>query len=1859
MTIPVLQPGDRIAIINRGESANRFLNALEDFNRERGTELRSVALFTRPDQHARFVQRADFSFCLGDALEPDLAVPSDAHAPVLKSPYLQYERLREALVETGSKAVWVGWGFVAEHAEFSDMCREMGIVFIGPTGDAMRKLGDKIGSKHLAESAGVPVSPWSKGPVADVKEAKKHGKKIGYPLVIKATAGGGGRGIRKVLSEDALLDAFESATSEAAKAFGDGTVFMEKMIIGARHLEVQVLADTHDHVWAVGVRDCSVQRRNQKVIEEGPAPILTPEQEQHLREAACNIARASTYHNAGTAEFLYHQESGEFYFMEMNTRLQVEHPVTEMTTGFDMVKGQLHVAMGGVLEGASPETVGHAIEVRLNAEDPYNQFAPSPGRIELFNPPGGPGIRVDSGIETHSEIPSAFDSMVAKILAYGRTREEALARLARAVRDTTVVIQNGTTNKSFLLELLDHPVVQDNSYHTAWLDGLMADGHFGAHRNQQVALIAAGIEMYSMLLHEQRRDFFQTVSRGRPQRLPVAGNAEVEMKLNGQSYKLQIRLIEPKYYQVIHEGRFFNVKMVADTPYKSRIYYDQVKYDCLITPKQDDYQVEVNGLRYLVEKDSGGIVKSNSPALVLKMHTQEGQTIKEGEPLLSLEAMKMEMLMQSPLSGTVRQVFVKAGDQVAAGDPLVSIEADKENAGGETTVGEQVVFAYDSQPEQERDQHEQVMRECRGFMKGFDIHSESFDTLQARLSDTVRALAQSEIGKNTLIDFLDDIYQLYHDVEFLFLKEVSLSETDISSPEQNFFIYLALLRSGQDHPMEDFNETLKQVYSHYGVSLENPIDELEEVIIRLFSSRHHHDFKIKLLRCLHDAISGSGAFTENNLLKTLVDKQIQKSRLAFRALHNLLVDFYYSVFEHASFTSVSQIPPAKIHEVVDHILVLTAGEQRDKVMQQLIYSPHALVKLLVSRFENADDTQRIMLLEILMRRMHLEVSLHDVQSCQEGERVFVSCTYSLDRNRVWSVGYGDRFENLEAVLQHAGKNVKQQRDVNEVELDLYLYSDETLADEEYHAKLAKALAVFPKVSLLGKVRVMISDSLSIPRCFLFIHDQSGYRERRSYRGLTENMGQRFYIERLQGFHTERLATEEHIYLFHCKARENDEDQRLIAFTEIREQPPEQSHDGYVYPALHREFLRVLRALRQKQNQFGPKSSGSFYWNQVIIYIRPLLNVSRESLLAYLRFIISGYEHVHLEKVRIYCLLAQPHGDVANLQIEVNFPADVGMEFRYSPPSTPAIKPLSSRDLRHALARRRGLNYPYEVLELLTNGYFYRGEFEEYDMERDDQGGWQAVPVKRPPGQNRIGIVFGIISNYTPGHQEGMRRVIVLNDGNFGLCALSEPECRSILAAIDLAKQERLPLEWFAVSSGAKISMENGTENLDWTARVLREIIHFTQQGGEINIVVDGINVGAQSYWNAEATMMMHTAGCLIMTPRGTMVLTGKGALDYAGSVSAEDNIGIGGMQRIMGPNGQAQYPAKNLLDACQILFRYYSFTYCRPDETYPRAHLVEDAVDRDVTQAPYSFELTPDFTNIGDIFSDATNPGKKKPFDMRQVMRTVADKGCRPLERWPLMAESDTALIWDVTVGGYCATMIGIQSFPIKRRTEVPNDGPDTWSGGTLFPLSSKKLARGINAASGRRPVVILANLSGFDGSPESLRRLQLEYGAEIGRAVVNFKGLILFVVLSRYHGGAYVVFSNVLNPGLKAVALEGTFASVIGGAPAAAVVFPRVVRKRALADPRITSLQKQLEVVAPSRRDALRREYQETFDEVYRAKQTEMATEFEEVHTVERAKQVGSLDDIIKPQQLRTFLVEKLAEEYKTQALVKGDGNA
>jgi acetyl-CoA carboxylase carboxyltransferase component len=533
-----------------------------------------------------------------------------------------------------------------------------------------------------------------------------------------------------------------------------------------------------------------------------------------------------------------------------------------------------------------------------------------------------------------------------------------------------------------------------------------------------------------------------------------------------------------------------------------------------------------------------------------------------------------------------------------------------------------------------------------------------------------------------------------------------------------------------------------------------------------------------------------------------------------------------------------------------------------------------------------------------------------------------------------------------------------------------------------------------------------------------------------------------------------------------------------------------------------------------------------------------------------------------------------------------------------------------------------------------------GRVVEHDL--DDAG--RLAPVDRPPGLNKAGIVVGVVTTPTDLYPEGVTRVMLSGDPTRALGAVSEAECSRIIAALDLAEQLGVPVEWYALSAGARISMDSGTENMDWVARGLKRIIEFTQAGGEINVVVAGINVGAQPYWNAEATMLMHTKGVLVMTPDSAMVLTGKQSLDFSGGVSAEDNFGIGGYDRVMGPNGQAQYWAPDLKGARDILMTHYAHTYIAPGEAGPRRAATADPADRDITTAPHEIADS-DFATIGDIFSAATNPDRKKAFDIRTLMRALADQDHPTLERWAGMADAETAVVFDAHLGGWPVCLLGIESRNVPRRGFPPTDGPDTYTAGTLFPRSSKKAARAINAASGNRPLVVLANLSGFDGSPDSMRHLQLEYGAEIGRAIVNFDGPIVFCVISRYHGGAFVVFSKALNPRMTVLAVDGSFASVIGGAPAAAVVFAGDVDARTAADLRVRELEARLQSAPEAVRTPIAAELGTVRAAVRAEKLAEVATEFDTVHSIQRAVEVGSVDRVIDPHELRPQIIAVLDE--------------
>lgn len=439
----------KVLIANRGEIAVRIIRACRELG------IRTVAVYSEADKEAMHTELADEAVCIG----PCKASES----------YLNKQQILSAAVLTKAEAIHPGFGFLSENSQFAEMCEACHITFIGPKSQTIDEMGNKIHARQLMKKAGVPVIPGSDGAIVDVKQALEIANQVGYPVMLKAAAGGGGKGIRKVLSEAELPGAFASAQQEAKAAFGNDEMYLEKIIYPARHIEVQILGDKYGNVLHFGERDCSLQRNNQKVLEESPSVVISETNREKLGKIAVKAAKAVSYENAGTIEFLM-DLSGQFYFMEMNTRIQVEHPITEMVTGVDLVKKQIEVAAGEKLTIKQEDIKlrGHAIECRINAENPAFHFAPSPGKIEnLLLPSGGMGLRVDSAMYSGYAIPPFYDSMIAKIIVHGQSRFEALMKMQRALGE--LVTDGVTTNAEFQMDLISHPNVIAGDYDTSFL----------------------------------------------------------------------------------------------------------------------------------------------------------------------------------------------------------------------------------------------------------------------------------------------------------------------------------------------------------------------------------------------------------------------------------------------------------------------------------------------------------------------------------------------------------------------------------------------------------------------------------------------------------------------------------------------------------------------------------------------------------------------------------------------------------------------------------------------------------------------------------------------------------------------------------------------------------------------------------------------------------------------------------------------------------------------------------------------------------------------------------------------------------------------------------------------------------------------------------------------------------------------------------------------------------------------------------------------------------------------------------------------------------------------------------------------
>jgi acetyl/propionyl-CoA carboxylase alpha subunit/acetyl-CoA carboxylase carboxyltransferase component len=1810
----------RIAIVNRGEAAMRLIHAVRELTAETGSRIETVALHTDVDRTATFVREADIAYDLG---------------PASARPYLDLKALERALVDTGADAAWVGWGFVAEDPAFAELCEKVGVTFVGPNADAMRKLGDKIGAKLIAEEVGVPVAPWSRGAVETLEAAKEAAARIGYPLMLKATAGGGGRGIRVIRSAEELDDAYERTSQEAARAFGSGIVFLERLVTGARHVEVQVIADGQGTAWALGVRDCSVQRRNQKIIEESASPVLSPEQTAELKSSAERLAVAVGYRGAATVEFLYHPGDRLFAFLEVNTRLQVEHPITESTTGFDLVKAQLHVASGGLLEGAPPAERGHAIEARLNAEDPDRDFAPSPGHISRLDLPAGPGIRVDTGVSEGDTIPADFDSMIAKIIAYGRNRDEALGRLRRAMADTTVIIDGGATNKSFVLDLLDQPEVIDASADTGWIDRVRAEGRLVTHRHSAVALAAAAIEAYEEEERAERQRLLSTAFGGRPQVRHESGRP-LDLKLRGVGYRVRVARVGAHRFRVgIEAGenaRTADVELDRFDQHTGQVTVNGVRYQLLTATHGPIHLVEVDGVTHRVSRDEGGVVRSPAPALVVATPLAVGDEVEAGAPVLVIESMKMETVLRAPFKARLKESAVSVGSQVETGAPLLRLEPLADEAAEDTSGGDAVELDLPAAPATipARARATRGQEDLRSLLLGFDVdpHDERRvldDYLAARRAateDGYRPLAE----ELELVEVFADLAELSRNLP---AGEDSGGDNHVHSAREYFHTYLQSLDVERAGLPAAFQAKLAKALGHYGVTDLERTPELEAAVFRIFLAlqRGSADAAVvtALTRAWLEEVPPDETLREPAGLA--MERLVAATQVRFPVIADLARGVVFAWFGQPLLRRNRARVYANIRNHLRHLDTHPDAPDRAERIAEMVRSTEPLVRLLGQRLARADLDNSVML-EVLTRRYYGNKGLTGVRTMSAAGCDFVVA----ERGGAWLVSAAVSFDALGDALRGLAELVNGDHGVD---ADIYLAWDDQPADSD-----AMAAALYEVVGahhLPIRVRRLTATIAGRGGSVMHHHvtfrpSTTGMTEERLIRGLHPYIAQRMQLERLRKFDLTRLpAADEEVYLFQCAARENPSDERLFAFAQVRDLTELREQDGRLValPTAEDTIAACLDSIRREQSRRPSKKR--LNTNRIVVYVWPPVDITRAELEMIAERVLPTTAGAGLEEIEF--IARQRHketGTLTKIAVRITFDATGGSELTVGAPSDAPVEPLDGYRQKVLRAAVRNTVYPYELTGLL-------GRFVEHDLVDG-----ALVPVDRPKGQNSAAMVVGVVTTPTERHPEGVTRVVLLGDPTKSLGALSEPECSRVIAALDLAERMAVPLEWYALSSGARISMSSGTENMDWVAAALKRIVEFTQDGGEINIVVAGVNVGAQPYWNAEATMLMHTKGVLVMTPDSAMVLTGKQALDFSGGVSAEDNFGIGGYDRVMGPNGQAQYWAPNLAAARDVLMAHYDHTYVVPGEPAPRRAATSDPIDRDISDFPHTVADS-DFTTVGEIFSAAANPDRKKAFDIRTVMRALADQDHPVLERWAGMADAETAVVQDVHLGGLPVCLLGIESRSVQRRGFPPTDGPDSYTAGTLFPRSSKKAARAINAASGNRPLVVLANLSGFDGSPESMRKLQLEYGAEIGRAIVNFRGPIVFCVISRYHGGAFVVFSKRLNPDMTVLALEGSFASVLGGAPAAAVVFTGDVNARTAADQRVRDLEARVAAATGTDRATLAAELDELRASVRTEKLGEVAAEFDRVHNIRRAVEVGSVDAVIRAAELRPRIIEAI----------------
>ncbi len=1406
---------------------------------------------------------------------------------------------------------------------------------------------------------------------------------------------------------------------------------------------------------------------------------------------------------------------------------------------------------------------------------------------------------------------------------------------------------------------------------TGWLADAEA-AHVLAPAPDPMALVAAAVEVYEADLASALGMFRATAARGRPQS-PEAVGTRIQLSYLGSHHILRVDRVAADRYRV-QSGSTVDAVVEWIGRYERRITVGTRKARILTAGREEDIFLEIDGIAHKVVREDGFVVRTEWPALVESILVQAGDEVRTGEPIAVLESMKMVTTVRSPVAGTVTSVAVLPNAQVGRGVPLLRVRPSSESAdpptpdiGGGSPVALSDLVTSQPAPVAPA---EAFFPALRNYLLGYDLDPAG----RKAATDAYAAVAATQAADDpALLADEDAFLDLFAEIGSLYRPRVEDDsgldpETDDQRNTQEYFLaFVQWLDPDRAGLSERYRRRLETGLRRYGVSSLDDRAGLEQATMWMYRSfMRVPDVAPLVVSILDRRLAHRDALTTLATPETAtrLERLVAATEGRQQAIADLARDLLFRLFDEPVLGEVVKQTEAEMRE---HLVALaddpTRADRSDRI-GRLVWSPHPMRSLLLNSWRASQEDPprakatafRRALLETYARRFYRMRALHGLDFETVGDLELAFANYEHDgQDYHLVVGYLP-YDDVPAASRAIATHLAGAAFQREAVVDLVTWRDGERPDlEDLATETAELLGECDFGRILHRLDLTVTSLAGgeaerlRTQHLTYRHGIDGqFVEEVLYRNLHPMLGKRLDLWRLSNFVVRRLPSPEDIYLFDGIARDNPKDHRLFALAEVRDLTPvhNETTGETTYPRLGRMGLEALAAMRSALATYPPRERPVA--NRLVMSIRPTWTIPPTDWYTLARTYEGLARGAGLEKVVLHVTVPERspegHETLHERILTLEGLGGSGLSIRMDEPGPNPVRALTAYAQKVLTANRFGVPYPYEILRMLTpqpgdSSPFPAGSFQELDLGADDA----LVAVDRPPAQNTAHLVVGLLTTFTEVHPDGITRVAMLSDPTQGLGNLAEPECRRINACLAYALEHRIPVEWYAVSSGALIAMDSGTENMDWIALTLRRIIEFTQAGGEINIIVTGINVGGQPYWNAEATMLMHTRGILIMTPASAMVLTGKQALDFSGAVSAEDNAGIGGYDRVMGPNGQAQYWAPSFADACALLLRHYDYTYVVPGERFPRRRPTDDATDRDVRTAPHAKTAGSPFTRVGDVFDSATNPDRKQPFDMRSVMRAVSDTDCEPLERWQAWQDADTSIVWDAAIGGIPVCLIGLESHTVPRRGYVPSFGPPSWTSGTLFPQSSRKTARAVNAASGNRPLVVLANLSGFDGSPESMRNWQLEYGAEIGRAVTNFDGPIVFVVVSRYHGGAFVVFSKALTDSIEIAAVEGSFASVIGGAPAAATVFAREVKQRTEKDARVVAAKAAAAAATGAEAAGLRAAVARATEEARSERLREVADEFDAIHTIERAQRVGSVDRIIPASTLRPYIVDAL----------------